>query len=80
MPKKGKDEFRDIADARMDNKTILPWGTRLFMARDLASSLRWRAIMDGFDISEGCVSHFAAQGLHGRAGLGLWHYRRPTRL
>jgi hypothetical protein len=44
VPKKGKDEFRDISDARVGNRTIPKWGTRLFTARDLASSLRWRAI------------------------------------
>ena len=53
VPKKGKDEFRDISDARMGNKTILKWGTRLFPARDLAASLQWRSIMNGFDISDG---------------------------
>jgi hypothetical protein len=53
VPKKGKDLFRDISDARMGNKTIPKWGTRLFSARDLAASLRWRAIMNGFDISDG---------------------------
>jgi hypothetical protein len=45
--------FCDISDARMGNKTIPKWGTRLVTARDLASSLRWRAIMNGFDISDG---------------------------
>jgi hypothetical protein len=53
VPKKGKDEFRDISDARTGNKTIPKWGTRLFTARELASSLRWRAVMNGFDISDG---------------------------
>jgi hypothetical protein len=47
VPKKGKDEFRDISDARVGNRTIPKWGTRLFTARDLASSLRWRAIVCG---------------------------------
>jgi hypothetical protein len=53
VPKKGTDEFRDISDARTSNTTIPKWGTRLFSARELAASLRWRAIMNGFDISDG---------------------------
>jgi hypothetical protein len=53
VPKKGDDLFRDIADGRVGNKTIPAWGTRLFTARDLASALTWRAILDGFDISDG---------------------------
>ena len=53
VPKKGPDKFRDISDARLGNKSIPKWGTRLFTARDLAASLRWRAILHGFDISDG---------------------------
>ncbi len=53
MPKKGKDLFRDISYARMGNSTIPKWGTWLFTACDLASSLRWRAIVDCHDISNG---------------------------
>ncbi len=53
VPKKGIDLFRDIADARIGNKTIPKWGTRLFTARDLASSLRWRSITSGHDLSDG---------------------------
>ncbi len=52
MPKKGKDMFCDIANARMRNKTIRKWGTRLFTARNLAASLEWRAIVEGFNISD----------------------------
>ena len=40
VPKKGKDLFRDISDARMGHQTIPRWGTRLFPARDLAASLQ----------------------------------------
>ena len=53
VPKKGKDKYRHIADAREGNKSIPKWGTRLFSARDLAFALRWRAVMHGFDISDG---------------------------
>ncbi len=53
MPKKGDDEFRDISDARMGNRTMPKWGTRLFTVRYLAALLQWRAIMDGIDISDG---------------------------
>ncbi len=52
VPKKGKDLFRDISDARMGNKTIPKWGTRLFTARDLASSLWWLAIVHSHGISD----------------------------
>ena len=53
VPKKGKDEFRDISDARMGNRTIPKWGTRLFPARDLAAALQRCAILHGFDLSDG---------------------------
>ncbi len=53
VPKKGKDQFRDISDAREGNKSIPKWGTRLFTVRDLAFTLMWRAILFGFDISDG---------------------------
>ena len=53
VPKKGKDKFRDISDAREGNKSIPKWGTRLFTVRDLAFALMWRAILFGFDISDG---------------------------
>jgi hypothetical protein len=36
VPKKGKDKFRDISDAREGNRSIPKWGTRLFTARNLA--------------------------------------------
>jgi hypothetical protein len=53
VPKKGKDEYRDISDARVGNLTIPKWGTRLSTALDLASSLRWRAIVCGHNLSDG---------------------------
>ena len=53
VPKKGKDKFRAIADARAGNKTISDWGTRVFPARELASALSWRAIVNGFDVNDG---------------------------
>jgi hypothetical protein len=53
VPKKGKDKYRDISNARVRNWTIPKWGTRLFTARDLASSLRWRVIVSCHDISDG---------------------------
>jgi hypothetical protein len=53
LPTKGKDLFSDISDASTGNKTILKWGTMLFTAQDLASSLRWRAIVNCHDISDG---------------------------
>jgi hypothetical protein len=53
VPKKGKGEYRDISDARVENQTISKWGTRLFTAQEMASSLRWRAIICGHDISDG---------------------------
>jgi len=70
VPKKGADEFRDISDARMGNKTIPKWGTRLFTARDLAASLQYRAIMDGFDISDG----YHISLLTGCTGELVWGY------
>ena len=68
VPKKGKDQFRDISDARMGNRTIPKWGTRLFSARDLASSLRWRAIVSGHDISDG----YHISMLTGCTGVLVW--------
>jgi hypothetical protein len=53
VPKKGKDLFRDISHASMGSKTIPKWGTLLFTARDLASSLWWRAIVNCHNISDG---------------------------
>ncbi len=53
VPKKGKDKYRDISDASVGNQTIPKWSTRLFTARDLASSLRWRAIVCCHNISNG---------------------------
>jgi hypothetical protein len=53
VPKKGKDKFRDILYAGEGNKSIPKWVTRLFTVRDLAFSLLWRAILFGFDISDG---------------------------
>ena len=84
VPKKGDDEFRDISDAREGNKSISPWGTRLFTVRDLAFSLRWRAILHGFDISDGyhisVLPHLRARGLHRRTGVGLRHRGRQAGL
>ena len=70
VPKKGDDEFRDISDAREGNKSISPWGTRLFTVRDLAFSLRWRAILHGFDISDG----YHISVLAGCTGELVWGY------
>ena len=53
VPKKGKDKFRDIADARKGNESISDWGSRLFTARDLAAAMSWRSILDSFDVSDG---------------------------
>jgi hypothetical protein len=68
VPKKGDDEFRDISDARLGNMSIPKWGIRLFTARDLAASLQWRAILHGFDISDGY--HIAM--LAGCTGKLVW--------
>ena len=70
VPKKGPDEFRDISDAREGNKSIPKWGTRLFTARELAASLRWRAILHGFDISDG----YHISMLTGCTGELVWGY------
>ena len=70
VPKKGDDEFRDISDAREGNKSIPKWGTRLFTARDLAASLQWRAILHGFDISDG----YHISMLAGCTGELVWGY------
>ncbi len=42
VPKKGKDQYRDIADGREGNrfKLIAEWDSRLFTARYLAARLR----------------------------------------
>ncbi len=53
VAKKGKDLLRDISDARMGNRTISKWGTRLFTACDLVASLQYLAIVNGFDLSDG---------------------------
>jgi hypothetical protein len=53
VPKKGQDNYRAIADGRVGNKSISDWGTRVFPARELASALSWRAIVNGFDVNDG---------------------------
>ena len=53
VPKKGRDKYRDIADARRGNKSLAVWGSRFFTARDLAAALWWRAILFGHDINDG---------------------------
>ena len=68
VPKKGKDLFRDISDARVGNRSIAKWGTRLFSARNLASSLRWRSIVHGHDISDG----YHISLLTGCTGILVW--------
>ncbi len=51
VPKKSKDEFRDISDTRTGKKTITKLGTLLFTAWDLASSMGLLSFLNCHDIS-----------------------------
>ncbi len=53
VPKKSKDEFRDISDTSTGTKTITKLGTLLFTAWDLASSMCLLSFLNCHDISNG---------------------------
>ena len=48
VPKKGPDKYRDIADARVGNKSLADWGVRNYTARDLAAANRRRFLRSTF--------------------------------
>jgi hypothetical protein len=76
VPKNGKDLFRDKSDASMGNNTIPKRSTRLFTARDLASSLRWRAIVNCHNISDGyhisMLTGWMGELVYGWGITGVW--------
>ena len=52
VPKKGKDVFRNITDAREGNKCLDEWGVRYHSARDFGDGLSPCAIAFGDDVDE----------------------------
>ena len=53
VPKKGPDKYRDIADARVGNKSLADWGVRYYTARDLAAAISPKSILSGHDVNDG---------------------------
>jgi hypothetical protein len=82
VPKKGKDTFSDISDAREGKKSIQKWRSLLFTARDLACSLLWR-VSPG-DLArlrhQRMLPHLGTRGVNGQAqvvwGWGIVGVRR----
>ena len=68
VPKKGPDKYRDIADARVGNKSLADWGVRYYTARDLAAAISSRDILSGHDVNDG----YHISLLTGCTGLLVW--------
>ena len=72
VPKKGKEKYRNITDARVGNRSLEDWGVLYFSARDLAEALTPRAICFEHDIIEGYhINHFSGCTGELVEGLGV---------